>query len=126
MSLVTSSSGIDAKKPAKDDLDSMFTFECSSHPLPATYQLLDRPGEWVLYEDLKEFTKKRSNSKFDIRSKGDLIEMKKSEFIKSSHYCLLDRRPLEICYHEEDIVILVKIDKFVRKIFNSELVHIPK
>lgn len=125
----SSSSAIETKKPAKDDLDAMFTFECSSHPLPATYQLLDRPGEWVLYKDLKEFTKKRSGSKFDIRSKGDLIEMKKSEFIKTSHSCLLDRRPLEIRYHErteEDIVILVKIDKFVRKIFNSELVHIPK
>jgi len=106
-----------------------FIFEMSSLPLPPTYQLLERPGEWVLYKDLKEFSKKKAGGKYDIRTKGDLIELKKSEFIKTSHCSLLDRRYTQVRYHErpeEDIVILVKIDKFVRKIFNSELVQVPK
>ena len=101
----------------------------TSHPLPATYQFRDRPGDWVLYRDLKDYTKKYCQGKVDIRTKGDLLELKKSEFLKTSHCSLLDRRAVEVRFHsreEEDIVILVKVDKFVRKIFNSEVVSVAK
>lgn len=111
-------------------IDDMFSFEVTSHPLPTTYKFRDRSGEWVLYRDLKDYTKKYCSKKEDIRSKGDLLELKKSEFLKHSHCNLLDRRPVEVRFHarddREDIVILVKVDKFVRKIFNSEVIHVAK
>ena len=110
--------------------DDMFSFEVTSHPLPTTYKFRDRSGEWVLYRDLKDYTKKYCSKKEDIRSKGDLLELKKSEFLKHSHCNLLDRRGVEVRFHardnREDIVILVRVDKFVRKIFNSEVIHVAK
>ena len=117
------------KEEEKLDLENMFSFEVTSHMIPPTYQFRDRPGEWVLYRDLKDYTKKYCQGKVDIRTKGDLIELKKSEFLKNSHCSLLDRRTVEVRFHareQEDIVILVKVDKFVRKIFNSEVIHVPK
>lgn len=117
------------KEEEKLDLENMFSFEITSHMIPPTYQFRDRPGEWVLYRDLKDYTKKYCQGKVDIRTKGDLIELKKSEFLKNSHCSLLDRRTIEVRFHareQEDIVILVKVDKFVRKIFNSEVIHVPK
>ena len=117
------------KEEEKLDLENMFSFEVTSHMIPPTYQFRDRPGEWVLYRDLKDYTKKYCQGKVDIRTKGDLIELKKSEFLKNSHCSLLDRRTIEVRFHareQEDIVILVKVDKFVRKIFNSEVIHVPK
>merc|ERR1712013_350741 len=108
--------------------DDMFSFEVTSHPLPTTYKFRDRSGEWVLYRDLKDYTKKYCSKKEDIRSKGDLLELKKSEFLKHSHCNLLDRRGVEVRFHardnREDIVILVRVDKFVRKIFNSKVIHV--
>eukprot|EP00092_Neocalanus_flemingeri_P015678 GFUD01016972.1.p1 GENE.GFUD01016972.1~~GFUD01016972.1.p1 ORF type:complete len:2025 (+),score=728.26 GFUD01016972.1:126-6200(+) len=112
---------------SKKNLEDMFSFELTSHPLPATYQFRDRAGEWVLYRDLKDYTKKYCQGKVDVRTKGELLELKKSEFLKTSHCTLLDRRALEVRFHareQEDIVILVKVDKFVRKIFNSEVTHV--
>lgn len=117
-----------AKSRAK--MDDMFSFEVSSHPLPTTYKFRDRSGEWVLYRDLKDYTKKYCSKREDIRSKGDLLELKKSEFLRNSHCNLLDRRSVEVRFHaredREDIVILVRVDKFVRKIFNSEVINVAK
>ena len=111
------------------NVEDMFSFEVTSHPLPPTYKFRDRPCDWVLYRDLKDYTKKYCQGKVDIRTKGDLLELKKSEFLKNSHCSLLDRRAVEVRFHareQEDIVILVKVDKFVRKIFNSEVIHVAK
>ena len=99
----------------------------SSHLLPVFYQFKDREGEWILYRDLKDYTKKYCHSKEDIRKKGVLIEVKKSDFLKNSHCCELDRSRVEVRFHErvtEDIVILVKVDKFIRKILNCEVVEV--
>jgi len=111
----------------KNKVEDMFSFEATSHPLPPTYQFRDRPGDWVLYRDLKDYTKKYCPGKVDVRTKGDLLELKKSEFLRTSHCSLLDRKAVEVRFHareQEDIVILVKVDKFVRKIFNSEVVMV--
>jgi len=114
---------------SRNKIEDMFSFEVTSHPMPAMYKFRDRSGEWVLYRDLKDYTKKYCSGKVDIRTKGDLLELKKSEFLRNSHCNLLDRRAVEVRFHEreqEDIVILVKVDKFVRKIFNSEVIHVAK
>lgn len=114
---------------SRNNIENMFSFEVTSHPQPATYKFRDRSGDWVLYRDLKDYTKKYCSGKVDIRTKGDLLELKKSEFLKNSHCSLLDRRAVEVRFHareQEDIVILVKVDKFVRKIFNSEVIHVAK
>lgn len=106
-----------------------FSFEMSAAPLPPTYQLRDRAGQWVLYRDMKDYTKKYCSSRVDVRTKGKLIELKKSEFLRNSHCSLLDRRSTEVRFHEreeEDIVILVKVDNYVRNIFNTEIVDVGK
>lgn len=119
----------EAAVKSRSNVEDMFSFEVTSHPLPPTYKFRDRPCDWVLYRDLKDYTKKYCQGKVDIRTKGDLLELKKSEFLKHSHCSLLDRRAVEVRFHareQEDIVILVKVDKFVRKIFNSEVIHVAK
>ena len=124
---------MEKKAIKKDDnckLEDMFSFEITSHITPPTYRFRDRRGEWILYKDLKDYTKKYCQGKVDIRTKGDLLELKKSEFIKNSQCTLLDRRKTEVRFHareQEDIVILVKLDEFVRKkIFNSEVIQVVK
>merc|ERR1719309_1276048 len=104
-------------------------FEVSSHPLPTEFQFFDRQGDFVLYRELKEFAKKFGHHKGDIKTKCYIIEMKKSEFLRTSHCKLMDRRQLEVKYHEreeEDTIILVKVDKFVRKILNAERISVPR
>jgi len=106
-----------------------FMFEVSSHPLPTEFLLLDREGSFVLYRELKEFAKKFGHHKGDIKTKCYIIEMKKSEFLKTSRCTLLDRREVEVKYHvreEEDTIILVKVDKFVKKILNSEMISVSR
>ena len=112
------------REPEEEDVDSL-VFEVSSHPLPTEYQLIGREGTFVLYRELKEFAKRFGHHKADIKNKCYIIEMKKSEFLKTSRCCQLDRREVEVVYHvreEEDTIILVKVDKFLRKIFNAEIV----
>ena len=113
---------------SKSDLDE-FVFEVSSVPLPAEFQLSDREGDFVLYRELKEFAKKSGYHKGDIKTKCYIIELKKSEFLRTSHCRQVDRRELEIKYHEreqEDTIILVKVDKFVRRILNAERISVPR
>ena len=105
--------------------DSFFTFEVSSHKLPNCYQFRDREGEFVLYRDLKEYVRKYCH-KTDIRAKGEMIEMDRMEFLKTSHCAMLDRGGIVIKTEKDDKVLLVKIDKFVKKLFNSEAVIVPR
>lgn len=106
-----------------------FIFEVSSQPLPTEFQFFDRQGDFVLYRELKEFAKKFGHHKGDIKNKCYIIEMKKSDFLKTSHCKQMDRRHVEVKYHEreeEDTLILVKVDKFVRKILNAERISVPR
>lgn len=106
-----------------------FIFEVSSQPLPTEFQFRDRDGDFVLYRELKEFAKKYGHHKGDIKTKCYIIELKKSEFLKTSHCRQLDRRSLEVKFHErtgEDTIILVKVDKFVRKILNAERISVQR
>ena len=103
-------------------------FECSSQMLPVFYQLKDREGDWILYRDLRDHTKKTGHGKEDIRKKGKLIELKKSEFLKNGHCKELSRNKIEVRFHEretEDIVILVKVDKYIKKILNIDTIEVP-
>ena len=87
----------------------------------------DREGEWILYRDIKDYTKKYGTGREDIRKKGDLIEVKKSDFLKNSHCQEMDKKKVEVRFHErstEDIVILVKVDKFIRKVLNCEITEV--
>ena len=117
------------EKPViKKKKSDVFKFEMSTHLMPTFYQLKDREGDWVLYKDLKDYIKKYCHRNEDIRKKGELIEMKKSEFLKNSHCCELDRSKVEVRFHErssEDIIILAKVDKFIRKVLNSDVIEVP-
>ena len=116
----------DAKvKRKKCDL---ISFECSTHLLPPFYQLKDKEGDWVLYRDLKDYTKKYCHGKEDIRKKGNLLEMKQSDFLRNSHCKELDRSKVEVRFHDreqENIVVLVKVDKYTRKILNTDTIEVP-
>ena len=124
---------LEAEAEAKEtsnnsDLDD-FVFEVSSVPLPTEFQLSDREGEFVLYRELKEFAKKSGYHKGDIKTKCYILELKKSEFLRTSHCRQLDRRELDIKYHEreeEDTIIVVKVDKFVRRILNAERISVQR
>ena len=111
--------------------EEMITFEAFETPeamTPTFFQLKETEGDWILYTDLKEFSRKHCNNKHDIRSKGNLLEMKKAEFLRSSHCKQLDRAGLEVRYQEkedEDSVTLVKVDKFVRKILSLDVTKMP-
>jgi len=111
--------------------EEIITFEAFDAPaamVPSFFQLKDKEGEWLLYKDLKDFSRKHCNSKHDIKSKGTLLEMKKTEFLRSSHCKQLARAGIEVCYDkkdDEDGVTLVKVDKFVRKILSMEVTEMP-
>lgn len=112
-----------------DDGSNCFVFEASSHPLPSTFQFSDRAGEFVVYRELKELAKKTGHHKADIRTRCDFIEVKKSDFLRTAHCRELDRRSLAVRYHEreeEDTLILVRVDKYVRRIFRAEYVSVPR
>ena len=98
-----------------------FVFEMTNHILPPTYQLADRLGHWVILKDLKEHAKKTGQSKLasDLKNKGELIEMKKVDFIKVGHSSVLDRRSVEVQStgkEAEELVTLAKVDTVVKKI----------
>jgi hypothetical protein len=117
-----------AVSPTEEE-DDCFVFEASSLPLPTVFQFSDRSGEFVVYRELKELAKKTGHHKADIRTRCDFIEVKKSDFLRTSHCRELDRRSLAVRYHEreeEDTLILVRVDKFVRKIFQAEYVSVPR
>ena len=99
-----------------------FTFEVSNHPLPDTFQFLDRDGEYVLYNDLKEFAKKHGHGRVDIRAKGQLLDLPVCEFMKTSHSAMLDRRHVRCPKDSKENIVLVKVDKFVKKILNVDTV----
>ena len=104
-----------------------FMFDASSQVMPISFKLKDREGEWMLYRDIRDYSKRSGTCHEDIRKKGKLIEMKKSDFLKHSHCQELDKRKVEVRFHErstEDIVILVKIDKFIRKVINSNITEV--
>ena len=105
-------------------------FEVSLHPLPTEFQFQDREGDFVMYRELKEFAKKFGHHKSDIREKCYIIEIKKSDFLRTARCKSIDRKiNLEVKFHEregEDSIILVRVDKFVRKIYNSESINIPR
>ena len=102
-------------------------FDASSQVMPISFKFKDREGEWMLYRDIRDYSKKSGTCHEDIRKKGKLIEMKKSDFLKHSHCQELDKRKVEVRFHErstEDIVILVKVDKFIRKVLNSNITEV--
>ena len=104
-----------------------FMFEASSHIMPTLFKLKDQDGEWILYRDIRDHTKRRGMYHEDIRKKGKLIEMKKSDFLKQSHCLEMDQKKVEVRFHErstEDIVILVKADKFIRQVLNSNITEV--
>lgn len=113
-----------------DDNDNLL-FEVTSHATPNYFQFRDREGVYVLYRDLKEYVRKYC-TKTDIRAKGDLLELGKTEFLKQSHCAMLDRRNLTIKTEKdekdsskEEAVLLVKVDKFVKKLLNMETTPVP-
>ena len=111
------------------DEEDCFVFEAASQPLPTVFQFADRVGEFVVYRELKDLAKKTGHHKADIRTRCDFIEVKKSDFLRTAHCRDLDRRSLAVRYHEreeEDTLILVRVDKFVRKIFHAEYVSVPR
>ena len=120
---------VDGDDETSDDLDDLM-FEVSSHPLPTEFQFLDREGDFVMYRELKDFAKKFGHHKSDIREKCYIIELKKSEFLRTARCKAIDRKiNLEVKFHEregEDSIILVRVDKFVRKIYNSERVSVTR
>lgn len=104
-----------------------FMFEASSHIMPTLFKLKDQDGEWILYRDIRDHTKRCGMYHEDIRKKGKLIEMKKSDFLKHSHCLEMDQKKVEVRFHErstEDIVILVKADKFIRQVLNSNITEV--
>lgn len=112
-----------------EEEEDCFVFESASQPLPSLFRFSDRPGEFVVYRELKDLAKKTGHHKADIRTRCDFIEVKKSDFLRTSHCRDLDRRHLAVRYHEreeEDTLILVRVDKFVRKIFHAEYVAVPR
>ena len=121
--------GLEEDERTSDDNLENFVFEVSSQPLPIEFQFRDREGDFVLYRELKDFAKRYGHHKGDIKAKCYIIELKKSEFLKTSHCKLLDRRNVEVKYHEreeEDTIILVKVDKYVRKIINAERICVQR
>lgn len=118
---------LNQEKKIKHKKKNAFIFEASSHMLPTFFKFKDREGEWILYRDIKDYTKKYGTGREDIRKKGDLIEVKKSDFLKNSHCQEMDKKKVEVRFHErstEDIVILVKVDKFIRKVLNCEITEV--
>ena len=82
----------------------------------------------MLYKDLKDYTKKYCQGKEDIRKKGQLVEMRQSEFLKNSHCKELDRSKLDVKLHDreqQNVVVLVKVDKYTRKILNTDTIEVP-
>jgi hypothetical protein len=113
---------------ADEEVD-CFIFEAASQPLPTVFQFADRGGEFVVYRELKDLAKRAGHHKADIRTRCDFIEVKKSDFLRTAHCRELDRRSLAVRYHEreeEDTLILVRVDKYVRRIFRAEYVSIPR
>jgi len=113
-----------------DDNDNLL-FEVTSHATPNYFQFRDKEGVFVLYRDLKEYVRKYC-AKTDIRAKGELLELGKTEFFKQSHCAMLDRRNLTIKTEKdekdsskEETVLLVKVDKFVKKLLNMETIPVP-
>ena len=124
-------SGIQKKAPSRRREPEEFVFSCSSQPthlLPTTYQLADRLGHWLILRDVKDYAKKTGQSRLanDLKNKGELLELPKAEFLRSSHCSLLVRRAVEVRGQERDqeVVTLVKEDAAVRKILNTELVTV--
>ena len=104
-----------------------FMFEATSQMMPTFFKFKDREGEWILYRDIRDYSKRSGTCHEDIRKKGKLIEMKKSDFLKHSHCQELDKRKVEVRFHErstEDIVILVKVDKLIRKVLDSNITEV--
>ena len=104
-------------------------FESPEAMVPPVFQLKEREGEWLLYKDLKDFSRKHCNNKPDIKSKGTLLDMKKAEFLRLSHCKQLARSKVDVRFQqkeeEEGMITLVKLDKFVRKILNMEVTEMP-
>lgn len=99
-------------------------FEVSSNGMPTFFKLKDREGEWIL---LKDMIKRNGSCYEDIQKKGKLIEMKKSDFLKQSHCQDMDKKHFWVGIYElssEDTVVLVKIDKFTRKVLNSNIIEV--
>ena len=103
-------------------------FESPEAMVPPVFQLKEKEGEWLLYKDLKDFSRKHCNNKPDIRSKGTLLEMKKTEFLRLSHCKQLVRSKVDVKFQlkdDDEGITLVKLDKFVRKILNMEVTEMP-
>ena len=114
-------SGLAMDDICKSQPQEEFVFEMTNHILPPTYQLADRLGHWVILKDLKDHAKKTGQSKLasDLKNKGELVEMKKADFIKSGHSSALDRRSIEVRSTGKDpdeMVTLAKVDQVVKKI----------
>ena len=120
---------VDEGEQSDEGLLGELFMEVSSHPLPTEFQFTDREGDFVMYRELKDFAKKFGHHKSDIREKCYIIELKKSDFLRTARCKAIDKRiHLEVKYHEregEDSIILVRVDKYVRKIYNCEKVSVP-
>ena len=115
-----------ARQKREDEMFSFEAFETLEAMTPPFFQLKEHEGDWLLYKDLKDYSRKHCSEKHDIRSKGILLEMKKTEFLKNSHCKQLERAGLEMKYQEkDDEVTLVKVDKFVRKILSMDVTKMP-
>ena len=106
-----------------------FVFEMSNHLLPPFYQLADRLGHWAIVKDVKEHAKKTSQTRLasDLKNKGELLEIKKCELLRTGHSCLLDRAALEVRgqgKEAEEVVTMVKVDTVVKKILQMEEVRV--
>ena len=104
-------------------------FEMSNHILPPFYQLADRLGHWAILKDVKEHAKKTSQTRLasDLKNKGELLEIKKSELLRTGHSSLLDRAALEVRGQgkdAEEVVTMVKVDTVVKKILQVEEVQL--
>ena len=119
------------QKPRQRKEEENIIFEAFETPeamVPPVFQLKEKEGEWLLYKDLKDFSRKHCNNKPDIKSKGTLLEMKKTEFLRLSHCKQLVRSKVEVKFQQKDVdegITLVKLDKFVRKILNMEVTEMP-
>ena len=93
-----------------------FVFEESSHRLHPNYQLMDRQGHWVVLKDLKELSKKTGQSRLMsvVKSKSEIVKLKRSELVKSGHCCSLEKSGSEVWGEvkngEEEEVSLVKVE----------------
>jgi len=119
---------INSRQKREEEIITFEAFETPEAMTPPFFQLKETEGDWLLYTDLKEFSRKHCNNKHDIRSKGNLLEMKKAEFLRSSHCKQLDRAGLEVRYQEkedEESVTLVKVDKYIRKILSLDVTKMP-